>query len=189
MNGFFLESSRLGFRHWRESDLPLALALWSDPAVTQFVAAGALSERRIRLRLEHEIETRRRHGIQYWPLFLLASGEHVGCCGLRPHGERAGTPELGVHIASGHWRQGYALEAASRVADHAFNVLGVEALFAGHNPANLASRGLLTKLGFVYTHDEFYEPTGLYHPSYILKRMQVPGDDSPAPARPSRHTA
>lgn len=48
---------------------------------------------------------------------------------------------------------------------HAFDVFGARALFAGCNPDNTASRALLEKLGFGYTHDEFYSPTGLYHPS------------------------
>jgi RimJ/RimL family protein N-acetyltransferase len=43
-------------------------------------------------------------------------------------------------------------------------------VFAGHNPANTASRGLLARLGFRYTHDELYAPTGLRHPSYLLER-------------------
>ena len=166
--GFFIQSSRLGFRCWHESDLGLARALWGDPDVTRFIAVGGLTERQIRARLESEIETQRRYGIQYWPIFDLASGEHIGCCGLRPHGEDPGIPEFGVHISSRHWRQGYAFEAASRATDYAFRVVGAKSLFAGHNPANIASRGLLTRLGFIYTHDEFYEPTGLYHPSYIL---------------------
>ena len=178
MTGFFLQSSRLGFRIWRESDLPLARALWGDPAVTRFIAVGGLSERQIKARLEREIETQRRHGIQYWPIFLAATGEHIGCCGLRPHGDDPDTPEFGVHIASRHWRQGYAFEAASCAIDHAFRIVGAKALFAGHNPANMASRDLLARLGFVYTHDEFYEPTGLSHPSYIL----VPGQMRPDPA-------
>lgn len=172
MSDFFLESSRLGFRCWYESDFPLARTLWGDPAVTRFIAVGGLSERQIRSRLEREIETQRHDGIQYWPIFLLATGEHVGCCGLRPHGEDPGIPELGVHISSRHWRQGYAFEAASCVVDHAFKIIGAEALFAGHNPANFASRGLLARLGFVYTHDEFYEPTGLHHPSYMFMRSR-----------------
>ena len=167
---FFLRSTRLAFRRWREADLPLANALWRDPAVALYITVGGFSERQIRDRLEREIETQREHGIQYWPVFLLATGEHVGCCGLRPHGDDVGTPEFGVHIASRHWRRGYAFEAASSVIDHAFNALGAKALFAGHNPANIASRGLLARLGFVYTHDEFYEPTGLHHPSYVLPR-------------------
>jgi RimJ/RimL family protein N-acetyltransferase len=169
---FFLRSARLGFRRWRATDLPLARALWGDAAVTRFIALAPLSETQIHARLEREIETQQRHGFQYWPIFLLAGGEHVGCCGLRPHGDDPASPEFGVHIASRHWRHGYAFEAASSVIDHAFAARGVKALFAGHNPANAASRSLLTRLGFVYTHDEFYEPTGLRHPSYLLTRAK-----------------
>jgi RimJ/RimL family protein N-acetyltransferase len=77
-----------------------------------------------------------------------------------------------VHISSRYWRRGYAFEAASCVVDYAFETIGAKALFAGHNPANIASRGLLTRLGFVYTHDEFYEPTGLQHLSYVLMPSQ-----------------
>ena len=51
---------------------------------------------------------------------------------------------------------------------YAFNTLGVKGLFAGHNPGNAASRRVLEKLGFRYTHDEYYPPTGLNHPSYLL---------------------
>jgi len=44
--------------------------------------------------------------------------------------------------------------------------LDANGLFAGHNPNNTNSRKVLEKLGFTYVGDEFYEPTGLYHPSY-----------------------
>jgi hypothetical protein len=37
-------------------------------------------------------------------------------------------------------------------------------------PGNVASRRLLERLGFVYTHEEFYAPTGLEHPSYLFAR-------------------
>jgi RimJ/RimL family protein N-acetyltransferase len=164
---YFLQSARLGFRCWQKDDLPLALQLWGDPAVTRHISARGFTAREIALRLDLEIENQRTHGIQYWPVFLLATGEHVGCCGLRPR-DSPEIPEFGVHVASRHWRRGYALEAASRVIDHAFSTLGARAVFAGHNPANEASRALLARLGFVHTHDEFYPPTGLQHPSYLL---------------------
>jgi RimJ/RimL family protein N-acetyltransferase len=51
---------------------------------------------------------------------------------------------------------------------YAFDVLEVNALFAGHHPDNKVSRALIERLGFAYTHDEFYAPTGLHHPSYRL---------------------
>ena len=43
-------------------------------------------------------------------------------------------------------------------------------VFAGHNPHNTASPKLLEKLGFSPIGEEFYPPTGLYHPSYRLQR-------------------
>ena len=55
-------------------------------------------------------------------------------------------------------------EACQAVMAHAFGPMGVKALFAGHNPHNLASKALLTKLGFQFWREEFYEPTGLMHP-------------------------
>lgn len=98
----------------------------------------------------------------------LAGAGHVGCCGLRPHDPPARIYELGVHIRSLHWRRGFAAEAGSAVIGHAFGRLQAAGLFAGHNPENHASRRLLEKLGFRYTHDELYPPTGSLHPSYML---------------------
>ena len=61
------------------------------------------------------------------------------------------------------------MEAAKKVIEYAFSNLQVKGLFAGHNPKNEKSRNLLNKLGFKFTHKEYYAPTGLMHPSYILK--------------------
>lgn len=147
-------------------------------------------------RLEQEMATLAQHGVQYWPIFLLDSGQHVGCCGLRPRRNRQDTEcsnsaheseenvaesretleakvfELGFHIRPEFWRQGLAAEAAQGVIRYAFQAspqgLGAHSLFAGHNPHNGVSKALLERLGFQWTHDEFYPPTGLQHPSYRL---------------------
>jgi ribosomal-protein-alanine N-acetyltransferase len=169
MPDYFLTTRRLGFRTWSEDDFDLALGLWGDLKVTELIdARGRLSPEQVRERLQREIATQQAHGVQYWPVFLLATAEHVGCCGLRPVPERPDVLELGFHIRSALWGQGYATEAARAVIRYAFDVLGVAGLFAGHHPRNEVSRRLLAKLGFQYTHDEFYPPTGLDHPSYLL---------------------
>lgn len=108
------------------------------------------------------------HGFQYWPIFLRADGAHIGCCGLRHYRPEQGIHEFGVHIRPAFWHQGLALEAGNAVIAYAFDRLQARGLFAGHNPANIASRQMLLKLGFQYTHDEFYPPTGPQHPSYPL---------------------
>ena len=166
---YFIRTARLGFRRWREDDLPLALTLWGDYEVTKAIdARGKLSEDQVRERLDQELVTEKEYKIQYWPIFLLENDEHVGCCGLRPYDLSEQVYEIGFHICSPHWRHGYAYEAAQATIDYAFTKLKAGSLFAGHNPKNGSSRRLLEKLRFQYTHDEYYPPTGLNHPSYSL---------------------
>jgi hypothetical protein len=104
----FLTTNKLGFRCWTNDDFELAVDLWGDPEVTRLIdSRSPLSEDQIRDRLSKKISTECEHGIQCWPIFLLKSDEHVGCCGLR-------------------------------------------------------------QLGFRYSPNVYYEPTGLNHPSYLL---------------------
>ena len=167
---YFLKSARLGFRTWGDDDLGIAAELWGDYQVTQyFDGRGKWSRDEVRERLLSEMTAFEKYGVQYWPIFLLETHDHVGCCGLRPYDMSKGIYEIGFHIRSSRWRRGYAREAAEAVINYAFNVLEVTRLFAGHNPQNRVSRYLLEQLGFKYTHDEFYLPTGLDHPSYQLK--------------------
>lgn len=181
---YFLRTKRLGFRVWREDDLPLALGLWGDPEVMRFIDSRVhLSAEEVKQLLRNHITTEREHSVQYWPIFLLANGQHVGCCGLRPYNLPQRTYELGVHLRYSHWGYGLAQEATSAVIEYAFRELGAKTLFAGHNPNNKASAGLLKRLGFRFTHFEFYPATGLEHPSYILEQ-----DARPAPEIDKRQT-
>ncbi|MBI2619074.1 MAG: GNAT family N-acetyltransferase [Ignavibacteriales bacterium] len=169
MAAYFLTTKRLGFRSWNETDNDLAFGLWGDFEITKFIdARGQLSMEQVQEILTKELATARTYGVQYWPVFLLGSGEHVGCCGLRPYKVSEKVYELGVHIRSKFWREGFGTEAVRGIMEYAFTTLGVSALFAGHNPRNESSRSLLDKLGFKYTHTEYYSPTGLHHPSYLL---------------------
>ena len=166
---FHLTTTRIGFSKWTADDLPLAEQLWGDPEVTRYIcASGVFSPEDIAARLAKEIDNAQTYGIQYWPIFELASGELIGCCGLRPYNESVF--EIGFHLRPKFWRQGFASEAANAAIDYAFSKLHAESLFAGHNPNNIGSKHVLGKLGFQYIRDEFYAPTGLYHPSYELKR-------------------
>ena len=166
---YFMTTTRLGFRCWRVDDLPLALALWGDPEVSRFLG-GPFSPEQVRKRLEDEMALFVSHNVQYWPVFLLDSGEHVGCAGLRPYKLDEGIYELGVHLRPEFWRQGLAPEAAGGVRDYAFQTLRAEGLFAGHHPANTASGRMLEKAGFRFIGEQFYEPLGWIEPAYMLMK-------------------
>jgi RimJ/RimL family protein N-acetyltransferase len=166
---YFLKTPRLGFGRWTENDLPLASSLWGDREVTRYLG-GPFSAEQIQKKLGQEISWMAAHGVQYWPIFLLANGEFAGCCGLRPYKLDEKIYELGFHLRPDFWGQGLASEAAQAAISYGFETLGASALFAGHHPENKISPKVLTKLGFRYMHDEIYPPTGELHPSYLLDR-------------------
>ncbi|HXY46756.1 MAG TPA: GNAT family N-acetyltransferase [Thermoplasmata archaeon] len=164
---YFLLTERLGFRCWSLADLPLARSLWGDARVTRLIG-GPFSPEAIQDRLGREIETMRLHGVQYWPLFFLPTGEFVGAAGLRPDDGEPRIYELGVHLRPAFWGQGLAAEAGGAVIRYAFERLQARGLVAGHHPENAASGRVLEKLGFRRVGLKFYPPTGLDHPSYRL---------------------
>lgn len=168
-DGYFLKSERIGFRAWKETDLELAFEIWGDKEVSKFVG-GPFTRDQVRARLMKEIGNFNSYRIQYWPMFLIATGEHIGCCGLKPYSGENNILETGFYLKRKYQGAGYAKEAAAAVINYAFDILGVSGLFAGHHPDNKASGSLLKKLGFENTGVEFYEPTGLNHPAYMLTR-------------------
>ncbi len=166
---YFMKSERLGFRCWSQDDLPLASELWGDIEVTRLFG-GPFCEEEISQRLEHEISWMDTYGFQYWPMYLLSDNEHVGCCGLRPYRAEEQIHELGFHLRPKYWGRGLAPEAARAVIDFAFETVGAKGLSAGHHPENGASKKVLEKLGFRYTHDEFFVTLGMDIPYYLLTR-------------------
>ena len=178
MRAYFLRSRRLGFSTWTQADWPLAFELWGNPEVTT-LTGGPFTPEQVRQRLAREIINQAEHGVQYWPIFLEETGEHVGCCGLQPRKPAEAIYELGFQLRVAFWGRGFAREAGEAVIAHAFTALDVRALFAGHHPDNQASRSVLTRLGFHYTHDEFYPPTGQIEPCYLLRRSALPESLAP----------
>lgn len=172
MRDYFLTTARLGFSVWREEDIDDALELWGNSQVTRFIGAeGGMSKEQVEKRLSVEIQTYNTYNIQYWPMYFRETNQNVGCCGLRPYDSENKIFELGIHLRSEYWGEGFAMEACAAVIEYAFKTLKVNTLFAGHNPKNIASAKLLKKLGFIYMKDEFYPPTGLYHPSYLMTKQ------------------
>jgi ribosomal-protein-alanine N-acetyltransferase len=164
---FFLRSARLGFRCWTKDDLPLARQLWGDIQVTRFFG-GPFSDHQIGQRLEGEIARMCKYNFQYWPIHLLSNAEHVGCCGLRPYRADEEIHELGFHLRPKFWGLGLASEAAKAVIDFAFETVRAKGLSAGHHPDNVNSKKALEKLGFRYTHDEYFPSLQMSIPYYLL---------------------
>lgn len=171
---YFMNTERIGFSCWTEADLELAIQLWGEKDVTQYICAtGEFTQQNIKDRLETEINNVIKYQVQYWPIFDTRTEELIGCCGLRPFNSEQYSFEIGFHLRKIYWGQGYAFEAATKVIQYAFTELRALKLYAGHHPQNNGSKKLLTRLGFQYINDNYYEPTGLYHPSYEMTGLAL----------------
>ena len=168
-SAYFLQTERLGFRCWTKEDMPAAQELWGDIEVTRFFG-GPFSDEEVREKLEIELSRMATHGFQYWPIFLLSDNDQVGCCGLRPYRLEDGIHELGFHLRPKYWGQGLAIEAARAVIAYGFETIGAKGLSAGHHPQNTVSKKTIEKLGFRYSHDEFFAKLGMDIPYYLMAR-------------------
>lgn len=159
-------TQRIHFGEWHAGDLDRATLLWGDPRVTALIARDRFTPEMVKDRLNLEINSLQNYGVQYWPIFT-ANRELIGVCGLHASGEHE--YELGYHLRPEFWHQGIATEAARQVIDFAKTQLHAARLIAGHTPKNLASKHVLTKLGFTYTHDVFYAAMNVEEPNYELR--------------------
>ncbi len=166
---YFMTTERLGFRQWTAADLPLGRTLWTSPDVMRHMG-GAMTDDAAAARLALEMERQQRLGFQYWPMFLLGTGELAGCAGLRPFHDAADVIEIGVYVAPALWSGRFGEEAARAVIAWAWQHTDTAALVAGHGPENANSQALIERLGFRYTHHEAWGPLGRMHPYYRLDR-------------------
>ncbi len=80
MKTFFMQTERIGFGLWTNSDIELAKQLWKNSDVRQFICAnGKFSEDDIQSRLNTEINNGYKFNVQYWPIFKLETGDLIGC--------------------------------------------------------------------------------------------------------------
>ena len=156
-----------------EEDLPLAMRLWGDAEVMSLLG-GPLTTEDVRERLRRELQTQREAGVQYWPIFLLETGEPAGCAGLMPWpADGPACLMAGVYLHRAVWGRRLGEEAGRAILRYGFETAGAEEIVAGHHPENVASKRLLTALGFEFERMHLWPPTGLLHPFYRLKRPQM----------------
>ncbi len=149
MADFRHETERLILRDWREEDWPEFWEGTNTPAVMEWLGgvideAGQDSARR-RLEGYHAD-----HGHTFWVVERKSDGAILGFCGLKrcnePRGP-IGDMEAGWRLRESAWGQGYAKEAAKASLEIAFRKFGAPHVIALTVEGNVASWGLMKKLG------------------------------------------
>jgi RimJ/RimL family protein N-acetyltransferase len=80
---------------------------------------------------------------------LKPDGTPIGVCGLL-YRERIDVTDVGCAFLPAYWRRGIAFEATSAVMEYGRTTLGVEKIVGLTSEKNLASIGLLGKLGMTF---------------------------------------
>jgi RimJ/RimL family protein N-acetyltransferase len=148
--GLPLTSERLILRNPADRDFAAMLGYYNDPELARYVDVPPMTEGRIRDFIDRQRE--RQLGVPgEWTQVAIErrdTGEMVGDLGFRVSADYPHEAELGYRIAREHQHRGFALEAASRLLDHAFTALGLHRVIAYTGCENEPSIRLLERLGF-----------------------------------------
>jgi RimJ/RimL family protein N-acetyltransferase len=161
------DTTRLAARRVGTEDQPFLVALFADDRVTRTLG-GARDAARVRDDVDRWDRHWEEHGFGLWILRRRTDATPLGWTML--HTTSTGGPgvEVGWTIAADHWRQGYAAEAASAAIDIGFDDVGLHRIVAFTLVDNVASRGVMEKLGM---HDDGeVEHAGLPHVLYGTNR-------------------
>lgn len=148
-----LKTERLILRPWHEDDAEALFEYAKDPQVGPPagwpVHKSVEDSREIIREVLSKAET--------YAVCLKEEGKAIGCIGLKfgaytDMTERPDECELGYWIGRPYWGQGIIPEAGRELLRHAFEDLGIRAVWCGYYEGNTKSRRVQDKLGFSYHH-------------------------------------
>ncbi len=175
-----LTTKRLLLRQWKEEDLPFFAQMNGDERVMHYFPSTLSVEKSKDLadRIQKELKEKE-YGL--WAVEVVGVAPFVGFVGLHYQDFPAPfTPciEVGWRLGFEYWGNGYALEAAQKVIEYAFDVLKLPEIVSFTTMTNQRSRKLMEKLGMIYNpRDDFQHaklPTN--HPlrPHVLYRLKNP---------------
>lgn len=141
------ETQRLRLRHFKQSDAEFLLKLYNQPAFIENIGDRGINtledaEKFIKIVQAHY----QQHGFWLYLVEDKTSQQPVGINGLIQR-NYLDVPDIGFALDKHYWSQGFALESAQAVLEHAKN-LSIETIAAIVSPNNTSSINLLQKLGF-----------------------------------------
>ncbi|WP_232686733.1 GNAT family N-acetyltransferase [Halobacterium zhouii] len=140
----FAEGDTVTLRTVEEEDLEFVQSARNDPAVRQPLTLNrAANAEQI-----HEFFENSFSSADSVSLLACADEEPVGMVVLFDEDDVTGTATLAYWLAPDHWGNGYAIEAAGLLCEHAFADRRLNKIRADVIESNDGSRRVLEKLGF-----------------------------------------
>lgn len=143
-----LRTERLHLRPFCSNDREAVIAMNTDPDVRRYLGGPVDATTLVRIRSSAIGERWGLFGVEH-----ASSAEVIGSCSLA---RDRGQLELSYQLMPQYWGQGLATEACRAVADWAWADQDDDVIIAVTQAANIPSRRLLGRLGFV-EHETFVE--------------------------------
>ncbi|MEM7428218.1 MAG: GNAT family N-acetyltransferase [Pseudomonadota bacterium] len=159
-----LVSERLLMRPLALDDLDLALEMFTDPEVMEFISEVMSADE-----IEQEMPTYLRRGaggrIGVWCVLLRETGEKIGTAALLPlpieeddthwalledHRYPDAEIEVGYYLKRSAWGRGYATETCTRMLQFAFEQTDLAEVVAVTDHRNTVSQSVLKKSGMTH---------------------------------------
>lgn len=164
---FQIETPRLIIRELELQDEAGMYEMDSDPEVHRFLGnnfykSTAESRANIDIVRQQYLD----NGIGRWAVIEKESGEFVGWTGFKLMREKVNGHinhyDFGYRQKRKMWRKGYGFEAGAAALNYGLEKLGLKEVYAMTQVGNVASRGLLEKLGFRFVELFLYDS----HPTW-----------------------
>ena len=146
-----VETARLRLREWRDEDREPFYDIMNTPAVMRYLG-GVQTPEQWAAAHQRMLGFQRDYGHTFWIVEDKGSGEIQGFCGIKRvnapgAGDLTDRHEIGWRLRETAWGKGIAKEAAIASLDLAFARFGAPHVVAMTVPDNVASQGLMARLG------------------------------------------
>jgi len=158
-----LNTERLLLTPYASTDLDIALELWTDPEVVEYIC-DVTTEAEIRKEMSDAIKRGGNGGIGIWCISHLRTREKLGEAYLLPlpideddndfslvvMGQMPDAEiEIGYFLKPGAWGRGYATEVCKRLLRFAFQEVPLNEVVTTVDEHNVASKKVLEKSGLI----------------------------------------
>ncbi len=161
------ETPRLKLVEVTDRDFDLIFLLTGNEKVMKFFPK-VLSYEETQQMVQKILHQYAEHGYCFWKVLLKPEDQFVGIAGLLYQKiDNEPETEISYRILEGHWKKGYATEAAKACKQYAETKLGKKRLVSLIHPKNDASIRVATKLGAKRTRSVIFE--GETHDVYLYE--------------------
>lgn len=143
----------------------------SDPLVMRYLIGRAETRDETMAMIGRVKQRWASWGFSWCAVLEKSSGDLIGAAGVQYLGFDPANPhEIGWRLRADKWGQGFASEAARRLAAFAFGDLGAPLLCSVCHPENAASARVMQRLGMRYKGDET-------HYDMLTSRYEITRDE------------